>query len=349
MSQPTVPQNPGYSREDAVNAVLASIALEEMGLSHILNAEGEKAQFALAHAAPQGMGDVLAVNESINDLMKKTPYTHAQLRAKLAAALRYGALRGKQGAQGTQGAQGAQGPAGGGAAGPTGATGATGAAGSGGAAGAQGASGPPGVGGAQGPAGSTGATGAQGIQGATGTQGAPGTAQGAQGITGATGPAGPQGTRGTIPSLVAETYCQAVNPAAYTRALAVNADTALNALTSNAAANMTVASGRITVTAPGVYLLGFSASVSATIAKSTVTFYLSRGSAARANAIPGLSGNLFYYAAGQFLTIEKSAVVPLAAGDTLYFCVYSDFAMTLTFVANTLSVSALLLEPGTIR
>ena len=42
MSLPSFPVvNPPIEREDAVNQILSSIAMEELGLSHILNAEGE--------------------------------------------------------------------------------------------------------------------------------------------------------------------------------------------------------------------------------------------------------------------------------------------------------------------
>ncbi len=45
MSMPSFPKNdPAIQREDAVNQILSSIAMEELGLSHILNAEGEKLQ-----------------------------------------------------------------------------------------------------------------------------------------------------------------------------------------------------------------------------------------------------------------------------------------------------------------
>ena len=45
MSLPSFPVvNPPIEREDAVNQILSSIAMEELGLSHILNADGDKLQ-----------------------------------------------------------------------------------------------------------------------------------------------------------------------------------------------------------------------------------------------------------------------------------------------------------------
>ncbi|WP_240927491.1 hypothetical protein [Paenibacillus thiaminolyticus] len=35
------------SREEALNLLLASVAIEELGLAHIINAEAEKLQFAI--------------------------------------------------------------------------------------------------------------------------------------------------------------------------------------------------------------------------------------------------------------------------------------------------------------
>ena len=51
MSLPSFPNiDPPIKREDAVNQILSSIAMEELGMSHILNAEGEKLQYILGTA-----------------------------------------------------------------------------------------------------------------------------------------------------------------------------------------------------------------------------------------------------------------------------------------------------------
>lgn len=45
MSQPNLPNitpNITLSRSSVINLLLASIAMEELGLAHIINAEGEK-------------------------------------------------------------------------------------------------------------------------------------------------------------------------------------------------------------------------------------------------------------------------------------------------------------------
>ncbi|WYT59869.1 hypothetical protein MHH28_12825 [Paenibacillus sp. FSL K6-1217] len=50
MSNPNIPNiTPSItlSREDAVNLLFSSIAMEMLGLAHILNAEGEAIQFTL--------------------------------------------------------------------------------------------------------------------------------------------------------------------------------------------------------------------------------------------------------------------------------------------------------------
>nr|WP_246552888.1 hypothetical protein [Paenibacillus tritici] len=50
MSTPNIPNitpTVAVSRDDVVNLLFSSIAMEQLGLAHIINAEGEKIQFSL--------------------------------------------------------------------------------------------------------------------------------------------------------------------------------------------------------------------------------------------------------------------------------------------------------------
>ena len=181
MSLPSFPVvEPPIKREDAVNQILSSIAMEELGLSHILNAEGEKLQYILGTlpglSGPAAtIPDVLAVNESVRDVLETTMYNQLFLKAKMEGAL-------------------SSSPSG--VTGPTGPTGPTGATGADGAIGPAGPTGPTGADGVPGPAGPTGPTGADGAPGAAG-------ATGATGPAGATGPTGPAGASVTADSAYA--------------------------------------------------------------------------------------------------------------------------------------------------
>lgn len=166
MSQPSFPENPSITRDDAVNQILSSIAMEELGLSHIINAEGEKLQYVLG-TLPGLVGpaatieDLLDTNESIRSMLESASYNQLFLKNKMQQVLASSEL------QGPVGPQGPQGPAGdpGGPQGPEG---------------PQGPQGPQGPAGPQGPQGETGPEGPEGLQGPTG----------ATGPQGATGPAG---------------------------------------------------------------------------------------------------------------------------------------------------------------
>ena len=165
MSMPSFPNvDPPIQREDAVNQILSSIAMEELGLSHILNAEGEKLQYILGtipglSGPPATVSEVLAANESVRGLLETAVQNQLFLKAKMQGALTASPM---------------QGPAG--PTGPTGPAGATGATGAAGATGAQGPAGPAGPQGPTGPAGATGATGAQGPAGPAGPTGPAGPA-----------------------------------------------------------------------------------------------------------------------------------------------------------------------------
>ncbi len=91
MSQANIPDiNPEITitKEDAINLLLMSIALEELGLSHIINAEGEKLQYVLG-TLPGVTGpnptieDLLKINDSIRTTLKEIAKTEASLIEKL--------------------------------------------------------------------------------------------------------------------------------------------------------------------------------------------------------------------------------------------------------------------------
>ena len=178
MSLPSFPNiDPPIQRENAVNQILSSIAMEELGLSNILNAEGEKLQYILGTlpglSGPAAtVEDVLSANESVRDLLNTAVQNQLFLKSKMQEALEASPLRGPAGPNGPAGPAGAAGAAG--AAGPTGAAGATGA---------------------------TGATGAGGPAGAN--------LFGPDGPTGPTGPAGPAG-----PVIIDFAYAANTSPAA---------------------------------------------------------------------------------------------------------------------------------------
>lgn len=221
MSQPNYPRiDPPLTRDGSVNEIVSSIAAEELSLSHLLNAEGEKLQFVLGTlpglSGGADIGDVLDVNKSVRKTLDEIARQQLLLGSKLNAALGTPVFTGPTGAAGPTGpdgpATGAAGPAGSdgaagpagsdGAAGPTGVTGATGPAGADGLpgpAGATGAAGATGVTGSAGPTGTAGVTGGTGAAGSAGSAGSIGAA-GAAGAAGATGAAGAAGTAGATGS-----------------------------------------------------------------------------------------------------------------------------------------------------
>lgn len=202
MSQPSFPIiDPPLQRDDMLNQIISSIAMEELSLSHIINAEGEKLQFILGTLPGLTGGnatieDALAGNESVRNTLENMISNQMMLNGKLSAALGAPAFLGGTGATGPTGATGSFT----GATGTTGVTGADGATGATGLDGATGITGATGATGAAGVAGNTGATGVTGITGADGPTGAIGAtgATGQIGAIGATGPTGATGAIGTV-------------------------------------------------------------------------------------------------------------------------------------------------------
>ncbi|MFJ5795197.1 collagen-like protein [Bacillus atrophaeus] len=143
MSQPNLPNITPVvtlSRDDTINLLLSSIAMEELGMAHILNAEGEKIQYALGTlpgltGPPSTLEDVLNMNASVRDTLDSLMKQELLLGSKLDSIANIPTLAGPTGVTGPTGpAGGPTGPAG--TIGPTGATGATGPAGPTGATGA---------------------------------------------------------------------------------------------------------------------------------------------------------------------------------------------------------------------
>lgn len=94
MSMPSFPPNGAdMTQEEALTMIIASIAMEELALSHILNAEGEKLQYILGTlpgtspcACPH---DVLAVNKSVTALVEAVTQNQMLLKNKLAQVLEF--------------------------------------------------------------------------------------------------------------------------------------------------------------------------------------------------------------------------------------------------------------------
>ncbi len=96
MSMPSFPPNGAdMTKEEALTMIIASIAMEEAALSHILNAEGEKLQYILG-TLPGSYGtcastrEVLEVNRSVKDLLDAVTQNQMLLKGKLEKALEAG-------------------------------------------------------------------------------------------------------------------------------------------------------------------------------------------------------------------------------------------------------------------
>ena len=71
MGMPNIPNitpNINVNREQVINILLASIALEELGLAHIINAEGEKIQAVLA--CKPTLADLICIDKSVDKMLK---------------------------------------------------------------------------------------------------------------------------------------------------------------------------------------------------------------------------------------------------------------------------------------
>ncbi|MCY9110236.1 collagen-like protein [Bacillus atrophaeus] len=237
MSQPNFPNITPVvtlSRDDTINLLLSSIAMEELGMAHILNAEGEKIQYTLGTlpgltGPPSTLDDVLNMSASVRDTLDSLMKQELLLGSKLDSIANIPTLAGPTGVTGA-GLQGivvfdplvaptytvgqvvlyngssyvvnTASPAGFPDASADytllASAGPTGITGVTGVTGSTGITGAIGVTGATGPTGATGTTGATGVSGPTGITGITGVTgpTGATGTTGATGVSGPTGIIG---------------------------------------------------------------------------------------------------------------------------------------------------------
>ncbi len=90
VSMPNIPDirpDIELTREQVAHLLLASIAMEELGLAHILNAEGEKLQKAVGD--PQlSMEERLGVNEAVERMLRTLIRKELLLQMKLDAVLK---------------------------------------------------------------------------------------------------------------------------------------------------------------------------------------------------------------------------------------------------------------------
>ena len=72
----------GVERDQAITDIIASVALEQTALSHILNAEGEKLQKIIATEDITAQG-ILDVNNSVARMVSKIGQLEMILQSKL--------------------------------------------------------------------------------------------------------------------------------------------------------------------------------------------------------------------------------------------------------------------------
>lgn len=97
MSFPNIPDvNPEMSltMEEAINLLIASVAFEELGLAHIINAEAEKIQYVLGTLegqlppeTPPTLEELMGINRSVESTLRNVIKNQMLLQFKLEDAL----------------------------------------------------------------------------------------------------------------------------------------------------------------------------------------------------------------------------------------------------------------------
>ena len=93
---PSVDATVSITAEDSVNLLLASVAFEELGIAHIINAEAEKIQYVLGTletttplGVPATIDEILEVNSSVNTTLKNLIKKEMLLEFKLEDSMSY--------------------------------------------------------------------------------------------------------------------------------------------------------------------------------------------------------------------------------------------------------------------
>jgi len=97
---PSITLPPGLTVDIALSNIIASIALEEAALAHIINAEGEKIQRVVGTFVPEGettpmaplvpapdAEDMQAINTTVGDMMETISNIESSLHNKLRTVL----------------------------------------------------------------------------------------------------------------------------------------------------------------------------------------------------------------------------------------------------------------------
>ncbi|MDR0292754.1 MAG: hypothetical protein LBH95_01205 [Oscillospiraceae bacterium] len=92
MSMPEFPKLSHLTRDEAINSILTSIAMEEAALSHILNAEGEKIQHVLADKCAD-IQKVMNINQSVTSLIDRIIDLQIILKNKMQLAKDFSSLK----------------------------------------------------------------------------------------------------------------------------------------------------------------------------------------------------------------------------------------------------------------
>lgn len=287
MSQPQFPLVPDLNRQGAINQVISSIASEELALSHIINTQGEKTQYAIGTIPgleeSSTVAQVTDVGNSVTNMLGTVLENQIVLTGKLSQAL--------------------QAPAFLGAAGPMGPTGPTGS--------DTGPTGPTGPVGTIGPVGPEGLPGPVGLVGVTGPTGPIGSA-------GLTGAAGPTGAAAPIPPPTATAGFAANTAGGLITVLVVGTNISFPSV-QLLSPDITLTSGntQFTVNSTGLYRISYHVNTTAAVLLGT-RLVINGGNIPQGTIPPALALSQFYneielsLSAGA--TIQLQMYAPLLAG-----------------------------------